>query len=113
MIRIKNIFSGATTITGGSATSQDITIGTVSDVNKTLFFYTAYYDRDTPFSREVISVRLSNATTLNVQWRNTYAQAFSVYMRWYVIEFVEGVTVQHYYSAAKPSSPITVNQVDT
>jgi surface antigen len=34
-------------------------------------------------------------------------------MKWWIMEFTEGVSVQHYYSAAQPSSPISITAVDT
>jgi len=116
MLALKNFFSGTATIvdTGpsGNEMTYDITIGSVSNVNKTMFFFTVYHDQDVSYARSYPSIYLLNSTTLRVQWRNVYGQTFTRYVQWYVLEFTEGVYVQHYYSAAKPSSTISIDAVD-
>jgi hypothetical protein len=118
MLSLKNFFSGTSALvdTGpsGSLITKDITIGTVSNVNKTIFFYTNATDYDVSFTRNnPFSVRLLNASTLRVEWRNVFGQVLTHTLNWWVMEFSEGVTVQHYYSATQPASPITISRVDT
>lgn len=118
MLALKNFFSGTSVLVdpgiSGEYVVLDITIGTVTDVNRTLFFYTYSTDFDTGYTRTgPISVRLLDASTLRVEWRDVFGQIATHSVRWWVLEFSEGVTVQHYYSATQPTSPITINAVDT
>jgi hypothetical protein len=118
MLALKNFFSGTAVLAdpgpSGSMITMDITIGTVTDVNKTLFFYTQSTDYDVSFTRNnPVSVQLLDASTLRVQWWNVFGQVVTHSIRWWVMEFTEGVKVQHYYSATQPASPITITAVDT
>lgn len=117
MFALKNFFSGTSALvdpgTSGALVTFDITIGTVTNVNRTMFFYTEAVDADVSFTRYATAVRLLDASTLRVNWRNVYGQITTHTIRWWIMEFVEGVTVQHYYSATQPSSPITINPVNT
>lgn len=118
MISLRNFFSGTTTYydtadPSGSIITQDVTFGTVTDVNRTMVFYTALEDYDIAFEEtNCLSIYLLNETTLRIQWRKTYNITTGYTIRWWVLEFTEGVLVQHYYSTTQPSSPITINPVD-
>jgi hypothetical protein len=119
MLTLKNFFNGMSTLDdigsgGDSIITRDITIGTVTDVNRTLIFYTWSQDYDMAFTEsESLSVSLYDASTIRVMWRKTFALDSAFTIRWWVFEFSEGVQTQHYFSTTMPTSPITINAVDT
>lgn len=106
---IKSVQSGTTTLASGNS-SVTATITSV-DTTKSFLVYSLSLNDSAAINSQV-SGEITNATTLTF-YRYTTA-AVNITIKWYVAEFVSGVTVQRG-TATTSSSPfnVTINSVNT
>jgi hypothetical protein len=99
--------TGTVTVTG---LEQSVTPGESVDAERSILIWTAYSDGTSGSAKDFMNYgRLKDGTTLLF---GTNATAGNVYIAWTLYEFSQGVNVQHYYSASKPTSPISIDAVD-